>query len=107
MKHENGREKSIPHPAKEVGGFDLTLEATGSPRVAFDSALALRENGILSLLGVPREKHAIPIEGMTSCALVLKNACVLGSVNSSGAHFTLAMQLLGKDRERWAPLLDD
>lgn len=106
--HVDARETSLQDVAGEVGGFDLILEATGSPQVAFDAALALRENGILCLLGVPAEKPAIPLEADDVMRhLVLKNACVVGSVNSNARHIAIAMERLNGWRERWGGLLDE
>lgn len=108
VQHANGRETTIAELAREAGGFDLILEATGSARVAFDCALALRENGVLCLLGVPPQKPAIPIEADDVMRqLVLKNGAVFGSVNSNAHHMRLALQCLEKYRERWGGLLDE
>lgn len=105
-KHTNARETSLLDLAKEEGGFDLVLEATGSPRVAFDAAQALRENGILCLMGVPREKPAIPLEADDVMRhLVLRNACVVGSVNSNARHVATALAKLQRFRERWPALV--
>lgn len=105
--HTDTRETSLRALARSEGGFDVVIEATGSPRVAFDSVLSLRENGIVCLLGVPAKRPAIPLEADDVMRqLVLKNACVVGSVNSNAAHIARALDLLGRFRDRWPVLVD-
>jgi threonine dehydrogenase-like Zn-dependent dehydrogenase len=107
VRHFNSEETGVADYAREVGGFDLVLEATGAPKVAFETTLALRENGIMVLLGVPREKPAIRLEADDVMrSLVLKNQCVVGSVNSNARHFALAMQRLLRFRGRWPDAIE-
>lgn len=106
--HVNARERKIGPVAKEVGGFDLVLEATGVPQVVFDSVLTLRPNGTMGMLGVPAEKPAIPIEADDVMRqMVLGNQVLFGSVNSNRRHFETAMQALLRIEEKWPGMLKD
>lgn len=106
-RHTDTRGTSLREVARREGGFDLVIEATGSPRVAFDSALGLRENGIVCLLGVPSERPPMPLQADDVMRdLVLKNACIVGSVNSNARHIATALDLLGRFHDRWPTLVD-
>lgn len=102
VRHVNVEESPIPEAARDVGGFDLVLEATGAPRVVFDAVEALRENGVLVVTGVPPQRPPVPVEADDLMrSLVLRNLAVVGSVNSNRRHFETAMQCLLRWQERW------
>jgi threonine dehydrogenase-like Zn-dependent dehydrogenase len=106
-RHFNARERGVREVAREVGGFDLVVEATGAPEVVFDAVLALGGNGILAMLGVPPEKPPFPVEGDAIMRrMVLENQVLFGSVNSNRAHFEEAMRRLLRIRGRWEDALD-
>lgn len=93
--HVSAKEQGLRELGESAGGFDVVIEATGSPKVAFEAALAMRENAITCLLGVPPEKPPIPIDADDVMrALVLKNQCIVGSVNSNKRHFGKALERL-------------
>lgn len=106
-RHVNAKETDLHELAREAGGFDLVLEATGSPRVAFDALLTLRENGIMCMMGVPAQKPAIPVEADDVMrGMVLRNQCLVGSVNSNARHIAIALQRLKAHKGRWGGLLE-
>lgn len=107
VRHVNARETDVHDVAREVGGFDLVLEATGVPRLALDLATTLDANGALCLLGVPPEKGPVPLEADDVMRrLVLGNGVMFGSVNSGRGHFERALAALGRWRARWPDLVE-
>lgn len=101
-RHINAHEHDIRDTAREIGGFDLVIEATGAPKVVFDVALTLRENGIMCMLGVPPEKEPFPIHGDDLMRqMVLGNQILFGSVNSNRTHYETALDHLARFRQRW------
>lgn len=106
--HFNARETKLAEVARDVGGFDLVIEATGVPQVVFDSVLTLRPNGTMAMLGVPPQKPAIPIEADDVMRrMVLGNQALFGSVNSNRRHFEIAMQWLQRIETRWPGMLKE
>ncbi|HWH08268.1 MAG TPA: glucose 1-dehydrogenase, partial [Candidatus Thermoplasmatota archaeon] len=102
VRHVDVRATPIPEAAREVGGFDLVLEATGAPSVVFDAVRALRENGALVVTGVPAQRPAVPVEADDFMRdLVMRNLAVVGSVNSNRRHFEAALQALRRWQDRW------
>lgn len=102
VKHIDARETKLLDVAREVGGFDLILEGTGAPSVAFGCLQALAPNGCMAMLGVPGDKP--PAEVPTAeimRAMVLGNQVAFGSVNSGRRHFEEAMRRLAEFRARW------
>lgn len=102
VRHFDAHEAPMEEIAERAGGFDLVVEGTGSAQVALETALALRENGISVLLGVPGEKPPVEVDADDVMrAIVLKNLALVGSVNSSRHHLEIALQRLGELRARW------
>lgn len=98
-RHVDANETSVLDLGREVDGFDLIIEATGSPKLAFEAIRTLRPNGIIVMLGVPGDKPAIPVEADDVMrSLVLHNQVVVGSVNSRERHFVDAMEALMRFR---------
>lgn len=106
-RHVNSEETRIADVAREVGGFDLVIEATGSPKVTFDAVLTLAPNGVMCMLGVPGDKDAIPVEADNVMRqMVLRNQVLVGSVNSNRRHFEEAFAALARFRSRRGAQLD-
>lgn len=102
VRHIDTRETKLADAAKEIGGFDLIIEGTGAPSVAFDSMQALAPNGCLAMLGVPAEKPPAPVPTADIMrAMVLGNQVAFGSVNSGRRHFEEAMRRLATFVARW------
>lgn len=85
---------------------DLIFECTGYSPLAFDAMTALGPNGVLALLGVTSGKRSIRISSdMINQELVLKNKCVLGSVNASRKDFETGLFRLQLIESRFPGLL--
>ncbi|MEA3198873.1 MAG: glucose 1-dehydrogenase [Thermoplasmata archaeon] len=102
VKHVDARETKVADLAREVGGFDLVIEATGVPEVAFDCVQTLAGNGVMAMLGVPEERPPFAVPGDDIMRqMVLQNQAMFGSVNSGRRHFEVAMRRLAEFRARW------
>ena len=105
--HFNVKERPLAEVAREVGGFDCVIEATGVPRVNFDAVLTLKPNGVMAMLGVPAQKPPIPIEADDVMRqMVLRNQVLFGSVNSNRHHFEAAMRALLRFKEKHGDALE-
>lgn len=102
MEHLNSKEDEVLAKAKEVEGFHLVLEATGSCQAPFDFAPSLARNGVMVLLGVPPPMEPFPVEGARIVReMVLQNQTMVGCVNSNLHHFERAledMEVLERER---------
>ncbi len=107
VKHVNTRERHVVDVAEQVGGFDLVLEATGAPQVAFDCVQTLAGNGCMAMLGVPADRPPLPVPADEIMRrMVLENQVLFGSVNSARRHFEEAMRRLADLRARWPGQVD-
>src|SRR5207245_4202701 len=93
-------------PPKEirdaVGPFQLVVEASGSPTLAFELVSTLEPDGIIVLTGVPDEKAPVEVPGSVLVRqMVLENLVILGSVNASRQHFLAAVEDLASAQRRW------
>jgi threonine dehydrogenase-like Zn-dependent dehydrogenase len=86
----------------EVGEIDLVYEATGAANLAFDVLRALGPNGLYVLTGVPglHGPTEFDTEGMMR-NLVLKNQCLLGTVNAGKDAFEAAIEDLQAFFAKW------
>ncbi len=85
-----------------TGEIDLVYEATGAANLAFEVLRALGPNGLYVLTGVPG-RHG-PTEFDTESImrnLVLKNQCVLGTVNAGKDAFEAAIEDLQSFYAKW------
>ena len=86
-------------------GYDLILETTGVPKVAMGVADEIAPNGIMVLLGIPRDRRGRTwLSNQTLSRMVLRNQAILGSVNSSRFHFEVAIRALSEIRRAQARL---
>jgi glucose 1-dehydrogenase len=107
VQHINSRARDVREVAHEVGGFDLVLEATGSPEATFAAVQALAKNGVMVLLGVPRDNPPLELDGdETLRGIVLGNQALVGSVNSHRGHFERALRTLEALHARWPSPLE-
>jgi len=98
----SSQDRSVDQMAADVGPIDLVYEATGVSPFAFEVLKALGPNGIFVLTGVPG--HRPPIELDTDGLmrdLVLKNQCVLGTVNAGKDAFERAVADLAEFHAKW------
>lgn len=89
--------------AKDRPVFDLIVEATGSPQLAFDLSERLAPNGALVLTGIPDPASAPAAEAVGAWArgLVLSNRAIIGSVNAARIDFEAALADLTAFEARW------
>jgi threonine dehydrogenase-like Zn-dependent dehydrogenase len=102
VRHINTKKQDVKDVARHVGGFDLVIEGTGAPSVAWACVQTLAGNGCMAMLGVPAEKPPTPLPASDIMReMVLKNQVLFGSVNSGRRHFEEAMRRLAEFRSRW------
>lgn len=82
---------------------DMIWECSGHTPLAFESMKLLNANGVLAILGVTSGSRRldIPID-LLNQEMVLKNKCVIGSVNASRADFESGILRL-QEMERMFP----
>jgi len=96
------QEKSVAEMASQVGNIDLVYEATGASQLAFEVIEALGTNGLFILTGVPGRHGPIGIDtAQIMRNLVLKNQCVLGTVNAGKDAFEQAVSNLTGFHSKW------
>ena len=95
--------RGIDEVAGSGAEFDLVVEATGSPQVAFDMADRLAPNGCLVLTGIPDAGTGPAPEAVGRWAreLVLGNRGVVGSVNAARLDFEAGLADLAVFERRW------
>jgi len=88
--------------AAEAGNIDLVYEATGVSKLAFDVLGVLATNGIFVLAGVPGEHGPVGIDtDKIMRNLVLKNQCLVGTVNAGKDAFENAVADLTAFHAAW------
>jgi threonine dehydrogenase-like Zn-dependent dehydrogenase len=91
-KYISSQDLPIEKMAATVGNIDLVYEATGASQLAFDVLTVLGTNGLFVLTGVPGKHGPVSIDTDTIMRnLVLKNQCVLGTVNAGKDAFENAV----------------
>jgi threonine dehydrogenase-like Zn-dependent dehydrogenase len=101
-KYISSQDRTVDQMAAEVGAIDLVYEATGASKLAFDVLRVLGPNGLYILTGVPG--HHGPTEFDTDTImrnLVLKNQCLLGTVNAGKDAFEHAISDLEAFYTKW------
>src|SRR5579863_3588072 len=101
-KYISSQDRSIEQMAADVGNIDVVYEATGASHLAFDVLSVLGTNGLFILTGVPGHLPPAPIDtdGIMR-NLVLKNQCVLGTVNAGKDAFQNAVADLTAFYAKW------
>jgi threonine dehydrogenase-like Zn-dependent dehydrogenase len=88
--------------ARDVGGFDLAVEATGAAEVMAESAGLLARNGVALLLGLDTRPGSVEIErSVLGVDVVVQNRAVLGSVNAHRDDWEAAVRRLTEVAARW------
>ena len=74
--------------SREIGAFDLIIEASGFSPLVFDAMLGLAKNGVLVLTSVTGgdRKAEVPTDKL-NLEFVLGNRVMVGSVNAGREHF--------------------
>ena len=95
-------DRTVDQMAADVGAIDMVYEAAGSSQLAFNVLHVLGNNGILVLTGVPGDHGPIPFDTDTAMHnMVLKNQCVLGTVNAGKDAFEHAIADLTAFYAKW------
>jgi threonine dehydrogenase-like Zn-dependent dehydrogenase len=85
--------------------FDLVLEITGNPSVALEAQRLLGVNGIVSFLGVYKQKQLTEDAGKIFTSLVLGNGVYFGSVNANKTYFVEGTKDLQRIMRQWQGFL--
>src|SRR6185436_11951812 len=79
---------SVPHYAKQNGGFDIIFEATGFSPIVFDAMQSLAKNGVLVLSSVTGGDRKIEVPSdKINLDFVLGNRVMVGTVNANREYF--------------------
>lgn len=98
----SSQDRSVEQMAAAAGNIDLVYEATGVSRFAFEVLPALGTNGVFVMTGVPGKHPATNIDtDKIMNNLVLKNQCVLGTVNAGKDAFENAIADLTAFHAAW------
>lgn len=98
----SSQDKTIAQMAAGIGNIDLVYEATGVSRFAFDVLTVLGTNGIFVMTGVPGKHPPANVDTDKIMGnLVLKNQCVLGTVNAGKDAFGNAISDLSAFHATW------
>jgi len=101
-RYVSSQDMPIDKMAASVGNIDLVYEATGASQLAFDVMEVLGTNGLFILTGVPGHHGPVDIDTDTVMRnLVLKNQCVLGTVNAGKEAFQQAVEWLSAFHTQW------
>ena len=93
--------------ARDVGGFDLVVEAAGDAQLMADALGWLGRSGVACLLGIDGRPRSVRLEGpVLGVDAVLQNRAVFGSVNANRTDWEDAVGRLDAVRRRWPDALD-
>jgi threonine dehydrogenase-like Zn-dependent dehydrogenase len=87
--------------------FHLVFEITGNPSVALEAQRLLGVNGIVSFLGVYKEKQLAEDAGKIFTDLVLGNGVYFGSVNANKRYFVQGAKDLQRIMKEWKGFLEN
>jgi threonine dehydrogenase-like Zn-dependent dehydrogenase len=98
----SSQDRNIEQMASDVGSIDLVYEATGSSELTFDVVKVLGNNGIFVITGVPGHHPPDQFDKDTVMRnMVLKNQCLLGTVNAGKDAFEHAVADLTEFHAKW------
>jgi threonine dehydrogenase-like Zn-dependent dehydrogenase len=101
-KYISSQDKTVDQLGAEVGNIDLVYEATGVSTFAFDMLRVLGTNGLFIMTGVPGHHGPSSVDTDTIMRnMVLKNQCVLGTVNAGKDAFQNAVTGLAAFHAAW------
>jgi threonine dehydrogenase-like Zn-dependent dehydrogenase len=94
--------------AKDAGGFDLIVEATGDAQVMADTLSLLARNGVACLLGIDGRPQQVSIDGQVlGVDAILQNRAIFGSVNAHRQDWETAVAALDRARQRWPDVVSE
>ena len=92
---------------RELGSFDLVVEAAGDAQLAVDALGLLRRNGVACLIGIDGRDRRVELDGrILSLDFVLGNRVVFGTVNAHRQDWQAAVDALDRGRTRWQDVLE-
>jgi len=101
-KYVSSLDQTAGQLAAAIGNIDLVYEATGVSKFAFEVLSVLGTNGIFVMTGVPGKHPAISVDtDKIMSNLVLKNQCLLGTVNAGKDAFENAVADLSAFHAAW------
>ncbi|MCL5276695.1 MAG: glucose 1-dehydrogenase [Deltaproteobacteria bacterium] len=103
----DGRKVMVDDITKVHGTMDMVFEATGVASLEFDLLDTLGQNGLYVLTGIPGGDRPVQVRGAEIIRqLVLDNRVMIGSVNASKAHYTMAVDDLLRSRQVYGTAID-
>jgi threonine dehydrogenase-like Zn-dependent dehydrogenase len=104
----SSQDSSVEQMAANVGNIDLVYEATGNSRFSFEVMRVLGINGVFIMAGVPGRNPPAAVDTDRIMAdLVLKNQCLVGTVNAGRDAFHLAVRDLASFHVRWPQAVEN
>jgi threonine dehydrogenase-like Zn-dependent dehydrogenase len=101
-KYISSQDKTVDQLASAVGNIDVVYEATGVSTLAFDVMRVLGTNGVFILTGVPGNHGPVSVDtDKIMRNMVLKNQCMLGTVNAGKDAFQSAVTGLTSFYAAW------
>jgi len=98
----NGSEIDVMDIDDVYGESDFIFESAGVAKLQINLIDALGINGIYVTTGIPSgERPELIMAGEIVQQMVLKNQIVLGSVNASPAHYSMAVEYLQAAARKW------
>lgn len=92
---------------KELGQFDLVVEAAGDAQLMADTLGLLRRNGIACLLGIDGREQRVSVDGPTlGVDMLLGNRVLFGSVNAQRRDWLAAVDALDRAQDKWRDVLE-
>jgi threonine dehydrogenase-like Zn-dependent dehydrogenase len=93
--------------AREAGGFDVVVEATGDAQVMLDALGLLARNGVACLLGLDARERPVATDGrVLGVDTILGNRALIGSVNANRVDWVDAVDRLDRALGRWPDALE-
>ena len=88
--------------ARDIGGFDVVVEATGDAQIMLDTLALLGRNGVACLLGIDGRPRSVTLDGtVIGVDAILQNRALFGSVNAHREDWETAVDALDAARRRW------
>jgi glucose 1-dehydrogenase len=102
------REGALRDLAREVGGFDVVIEAAGDAQLMLDALGLLGRNGVACLLGLDGRSQTVELDGpVIGVDAILQNRAIFGSVNCHRTDWEDAAERLDAARRRWPDALHE
>ena len=103
----DGRQTQANALGNKFGAFDFILEATGVAQLEVDLIGALGLNAAYVLTGIPSGHRPVTMDAAGLMQqLVLKNQIVVGSVNASYDHYSMAVADIEKAAEVYPDVIN-